>query len=151
MDTLKQRKKQFTLYGFEKLPNYFVGKYLNIQWRNPVFRLFSLNDVGQLSIIAEPNVLTRDQYPVLIAAIDDGEPVPRETTRLIEINFPRINPTGVPVTLSSTGDPNDRTTEAIVAAATFLPEDNMLTIILGAVAGMLLVIITILVVYIIWR
>lgn len=116
------------------------------------FRFFSLNNLGQVSVIADPGLLTGDNYPILIAAIDDGEPVPRETVRLIEVNFPRLNPTGTPGPTASGGTTDGgTTTETAVAAATLLQDDNMLAIILGAVAGLLLVIIIILVVYIIWR
>lgn len=99
---------------------------------------------------AEPAALTKDRYAVLVAAIDDGDPTPRETTSLIEVNFPARNPnTQYPPTSGSGSNPT--TTETVAAAASVMKDDNMLMIVLGAVAGLLLVIVIVLIVYIIWR
>lgn len=117
------------------------------------FRLFNIDSSGQLVVIVDPEVIVRDRYSVLIVATDNGLPTQRESSILIEVNFPGLNHTVTPIPPTSGGtDSTDRTTtEASVAAATVLQDDNMLTIILGAVAGLLLVVIIILVVYIIWR
>lgn len=103
--------------------------------------LFSINRQGWITITAESAQLTRDSYSLLVYVTDDGVP-PRQSTVLIEVIFP---PTGA--TFPPRTTPTLPVAEAVVAQT----DDNMVTIILGAVAGVLLVVIVILVVYIIWR
>lgn len=114
--------------------------------------IFAITGDGVLSVRAEPSQITLDQYSVLVVVLDDGVPS-RESSKLIDVIFPPLStggplPTSVIPTKISTDKPE--VTER-VAAAVLVETDNMLTIILGAVAGLLLVIILILIVYIVWR
>ncbi|XP_052216710.1 cadherin EGF LAG seven-pass G-type receptor 1-like isoform X2 [Dreissena polymorpha] len=124
--------------------------------------LFAIRGIPQFSgsnltwaevyIRAEPVLLTRDKYSLLLCVIDSGQP-PRESSVIIEVNFPPIVGPVTPLpgtTLGSTGSTRS-TTEPVAAASVLVEKDNMLAIILGAVAGILLVIILILIAFIIWR
>ncbi|XP_052784037.1 cadherin EGF LAG seven-pass G-type receptor 2-like isoform X2 [Mya arenaria] len=104
----------------------------------------SLLTSAELYVTGSPEDLREDRYPLLIAVTDDGTP-PRESTVFLEVAFPPLNP-GTPTTTPS--GPNKAT---LAVASLTAPEDNMLVIILGAVAGLLLVVIVILLVYICWR
>ena len=96
--------------------------------------LFAINAAGEVYIVAPPEDLLEDTYGLLITALDDGYP-PRQSSGLLTVKFP---PSGVV-----------RTTQT--AAVRTKEEDDMLPIILGAVAGVLLVVILIMAVYIIWK
>ncbi|XP_053403154.1 cadherin EGF LAG seven-pass G-type receptor 2-like [Mercenaria mercenaria] len=107
--------------------------------------LFKINYNGEITVLAEPEQLTLDRYSILVSVLDDGTP-PRESSKQIDVIFP---PLGYTPTSKTTAAPT-KTTEG-VAAASVAPDDNMLAVILGAVAGVLLVVILILVVYIVWK
>lgn len=87
---------------------------------------------------------------------DNGVP-PREASKVIEVVFPTIvtppvtgvtKPTGTSVT-EPTGTRSTQYTPVTVPVVE--PQDNIMVIILGAIAGVLLVIIIILIVYMCWR
>ncbi|WAR27283.1 CELR3-like protein [Mya arenaria] len=92
----------------------------------------SLLTSAELYVTGSPEDLREDRYPLLIAVTDDGTP-PRESTVFLEVAFPPLNP-GTPTTTPS--GPNKAT---LAVASLTAPEDNMLVIILGAVAGLLLI------------
>ena len=93
--------------------------------------MFTINSDGEIFITAKEEDLQEDYYSLLVLALDDGEP-PRQSAGLFTVNFP---PTGVPQT--------EKTTVAVTPDS--VAPDNMLTYILGAVAGVLFVIVVILV------
>jgi len=125
-----------------------------------ICRLFELRRVtsdtdlyqAELHVTGDKDALTENNYSLLVTVRDDGKP-PRESSVLLVVAFPPIDKPVTPVPTPDGSGNSDRPTSTVpvAAARTVVVEDNMLTIILGAVAGVLLVIILILVVYICWR
>ncbi|OWF47885.1 protocadherin-15-like [Mizuhopecten yessoensis] len=91
---------------------------------------FAINSQGDISITASPEELLENSYRLVVSVSDDGIP-PRSTVALVTVKFP---PLGVGVT-----QPQGEMA------------DDLLAIIMGAVAAVLFVIIVILIVYIIRR
>ncbi|KAL4220499.1 hypothetical protein ACF0H5_020898 [Mactra antiquata] len=128
--------------------------------------LFTLTQGGELKVkdAEKLRLRNRNYYALQIVVSDDGKPA-RQASKLIEVVFPDLIITAPPTRVTkpsistgsnrpdstSTKTAETTTTTAPVAAASVAPADNMLTIILGAVAGVLLVVIIILVVYMCWR
>ena len=99
--------------------------------------MFQISPDGEISINATAEDLPDAKYPVLVRVWDNGE-VPRHASDLLVVNFPDLG-------VERTTSPGVRT------AGLSVEEDNLMAIVLGAVAGALAVIILILIVYIVWR
>jgi hypothetical protein len=91
-----------------------------------------------------------DQYSLLVTVLDDGEP-PRESSKQIDVIFPTIGGSSRPVTTPSVTKTTEGKPREGVAVTTAAAGDNMLTIVMGAIAGVLMVVIIILIVYIVWK
>lgn len=98
--------------------------------------LFEISSNGEISITASEKELPEQMYSLLVIASDNVDP-PRHSSGLLTVKFP---PAGMV-----------KTTPKVYAAGLQAEEDNLLTIIIGAVAGALAVVIIILIVYIVWR
>ncbi|XP_033761140.1 protocadherin gamma-C5-like [Pecten maximus] len=93
--------------------------------------LFAINSVGDISITASPNELKQRSYLLVVSVADDGVPQ-RSTVALVTVKFPRHM-------LASQG--------LLAIGGT-----DLLAVIFGAVAAVLLIIVVILFVYIIrWK
>lgn len=98
--------------------------------------LFEISSNGEILITASEKELPEEMYSLLVIASDNVDP-PRHSSGLLTVKFP---PAGMV-----------KTTPKVYAAGLQAEEDNLLTIIIGAVAGALAVVIIILIVYIVWR
>ncbi|XP_069104399.1 protocadherin-15-like [Argopecten irradians] len=96
--------------------------------------LFTINSEGDISITASPEELLDRRYLLVVNVSDDGIP-PRSTVALVTVNFPPLDGVGV---VDNQNEMTDR-------------GNDLLAIIMGAVAAVLFVIIVILIVYIIRR
>ncbi|KAK3590003.1 hypothetical protein CHS0354_035030 [Potamilus streckersoni] len=93
--------------------------------------LFVINAYGEIYLSADPSALILNTYTFQVLVRDDGRP-PRESAALVTVKLPNL-------------------TEPVSKASTLQVMDTTLTIILGSVAGVLLVVVFILIAYIIWR
>ncbi|XP_060082557.1 protocadherin-15-like [Ylistrum balloti] len=94
---------------------------------------FSINSEGDISITSSPEDLVEDSYLLVVRVSDDGVP-PRSTVALVTVNFRSLGE-GVVETQGKMADGGN----------------DLLAIIMGAIAAVLFVIIIILIVYIIRR